>query len=316
MPVCSGKSLAELLHPDDPDFEWMPNDFYGHVHDELWYSMVLPAATNPLPVSQNQTNATPFPDIGTNAIPWLIQWLRTTPNGWDSAKEKMAEHLPARISQWLSPCPASWWKGRVGRWHIAACQGFALLRTNAEPALPALSNLLQGASVDLPLTLGIANIGPHGIDLLSTALMTTTNAEARENIALALGFCGEAARPAFPALVNCVQRSHATYHVLGAIGRIGGSHPALVPSLIRLLDSNPLPKGAELDESMAILVLGLQGRAAQPAIPTLLTRYRNLPQNALPSQRRLLRQSIRHVSPDSDAQLPAPTTDELSLTWP
>ena len=38
--VYSGRSLSQWLRPTEADFVWMPNDVYGHIHDELWEQLI------------------------------------------------------------------------------------------------------------------------------------------------------------------------------------------------------------------------------------------------------------------------------------
>ena len=104
--------------------------------------------------------------------------------------------------------------------------------------------------------------------------------------------------------------------MLGAIGRIGGKHSELVPALVKLLESDPLPAGVEFDEDMAMLVLGLQGAEAQLAIPVLLARYRALAEDERVSSRVFLRRVIRSISSEAEAQLPSPREDEIGADWP
>jgi hypothetical protein len=314
-PMVGGKRLSQILYSDAPDFEWMPNDFYGHVHDELWYALTTPASDKAPGSWTNRAAPEAEPAIGTNAIPCLLRWMQARPTTWDRIRDRVAGRLPSKLAFLMDPYLLGGWKSRAGRWQIAACKGFEHLGTNAEPALPALSNLLYTTTVDLPLTSAIASVGPRGLAVLTNALVAT-NLALRDNAALSLGMCAEGARLALPALVDCVERGQAGYRVLGAIGRIGGRDPRLVPALVRLLEYNPIPAGMVLDEDMAILVLGLQGRKAQPAVPALLARYHALPDGGTWPRRRLVRRVLKIVSPETEAQLPPPTQDELREDWP
>lgn len=319
-PVYGGKSLSQLLYDGDEDFIWIPNDVYGHIHDELWSRLTtstgkaLSSAEGPGSKS-GAADAADGAQVGTNALPWLIQWMGRQPGRWDAIREWVGDHLPSRLGNWVSPSRGYVWGERHMRWHIAAFEGFTDLGTNAEPALPALSNLLVRTGGDLPLTWAMANIGPKGIAVL-TNVLTTTNANLRDNAALALGLQYKRARPALPALVACVERQQASYHVLGAIGRIGGKEPRLVPALVNVLTATNLPPGAARDDSMVFLVLGLQRERARAAIPALLARYKAAPPAGADATRRLLRRVLRNISPAAERQLPAPGPGETSDDWP
>jgi len=320
-PVYEGKTLSQLLFHGQADFIWMPNDFYGHIHDELWSELVSPPVVEETRSPPAIQVYNPLSRIDTNTIPLLLQWMGAKSTPWDRIRDMIAERLPLKLGFFSDPYMLGGWSSRAGRWRIAACEGFGWLGTNAEPVLPALSNLLhaaesgtpQGGLDNVPLTLAVGSIGPRGVALL-TNFLTTTNTGLRDDVALALGYGHSPV--ALPALVACVQRGQAGYHVLGAIGRIGGKHPGLVPAIIKLLELNPLPARMDLDEDMAMLVLGLQGAEAQPAIPLLLARYRALAEDERATSRVFLRRVIRSISSEAEAQLPSPREDETSAAWP
>jgi hypothetical protein len=319
-PVYGNKTLSQLLYDDSPDFVWIPNDLYGHIHDELWGEIIAAPTERSFKreewrIMQPEVRTNETYRIGTNAIPWLIRWMEAEPTRWDKLLDWVVPRLPVALSSRLFRYHGLVWGERYTRCHIAAFQGFTELGTNAEPALPALSNRLWNAKVDLPLTWAVANIGPQGIVLLTNMLMST-NAQLRDSAALALGLSYEEAREALPALVTCVERWQAGYHVLGAMGRIGGDYPPLVPALVSLLEATNPPPKAELDESMAALVLGLQGDRARAAVPALLSRYHAAQAAGSDNSRRLLRRVLKKISPGTEDQLPPPSPDETGDNWP
>ena len=161
-PVYGGKKLSEWFFPKAWDFDWIPNDVYGHIHDEFWERLVYPADSSP--AAAMATGSGPGvagpPHLDTNAIPWLIRWMGARPTRWDLVRHRLAGCLPERLAKLMDPFPATRWGERHIRWHVAACEGFTLLGTNATTALPALSNLLSSTTnADLPLTSAIANTG-------------------------------------------------------------------------------------------------------------------------------------------------------------
>jgi hypothetical protein len=315
-PVYGGKRLSEWLYPTARDFIWIPNDVYGHIHDEFWGRLVDPAASPRLTPTAIGVGleADVTPPLDTNAIPWLIRWMGTRPSAWDRLRHLAAGCLPARLGTWLDSSTPTMWGPRYLRWQVAAFKGFTLLGTNATVALPALSNLLLRADADMPLTFAIGNIGPQGLVLL-TNVLAHAKAPLRDNAALALGLHASEATRALPALVACVERGAASYQVLGAIGRIGGESPRLVPALVTWLDATNAPPGVEFDESMAILVLGLEGPPARPAIPVLRSRYQRAAAAGNTATCRLLRRALKHIAPNEES-LPPPGPGEDGTDWP
>ena len=337
-PSCAGKTLTQWLLNTNASWVWIPNDVYGHIHDELWYKVWKPVEV--YGTTQNElgsdvigqdsgTNFTgavswkivPAPGelclavrhIGTNGIPRLLQLISSKPSPWAKLRGAMAERLPEKLGQWFYPNDS---RDSVERKHVAAFDGFTILGTNAEPALPALSNLLFGATVDLPLTWAIANIGPKGIALLTNALSHTNAHPQREGAALALGLKYQQARSAVPSLVDCVERGQASYDVLGALGRIGCDDPRLVPALVHLLTLSPRATPT-LPTDMAFLLLGLQREKARVAAPLVIAEYRLLEGDAIAAaKRRFFRRILRAIAPDLETQLPPRPPDEESGTWP
>jgi hypothetical protein len=315
-PSYGGEKLSEWLYPTAPDFVWIPNDVYGHIHDEFWDRLVDPAGgPRFMPTALGfDPGAGEPPHVDTNAIPCLTRWMGTRASPWDRLRHKAAGCLPARLGAWIdAPGPTTWGPRHI-RWQVAAYKGLTLLGTNATAALPALSNLLMRADADLPLAFAIGNIGPQGLTLL-TNVLTGANAPLRDRAALALGLHHEEATMALPALVRCVERGGSSYDVLGAIGRIGGEHPGLVPALVAWLDATNMPPGAEFNESMAMLVLGLQGQRARAAIPALRSRYKGASAAGDLNTCKLLRRVLKNVAPSEDL-LPPPGPGEDGTDWP
>jgi len=318
-PSAGGKTLSQWLHNDEPDFVWIPTDLYGHIPEELWDQLIQ--------ASPNFDRATfltnrwssscglAMREMGTNAIPWLLQWMEERDTKLDHWIAITGPRLPPALrASW----PASYgfgWGSRACRWQIAAFDGFSLLGTNGISALPELRRQLKGGHGGLPLTWAIASLGPKGIEVLAEALGWTniTAWEYRPPVALALGLEGAAARSALPALIDCVEHREAGYHILGAIGRIDPRAPGLAPVLIRLLDGT---NSRSSPTNMVLLLLGLQGEASVAALPMLGRMYTVARSGADAPQCRLLRRVIRNISMTAEWELPPATADELRDDWP
>ena len=316
-PMYKGKCLSQWLYNESPDFTWIPNDLYGHVHDELWAEL---SKEDPDSKEDTRNYVLSYPpktewQIDARAIPSLLSWMAAKPTAYDRLCIRVADMLPMAIRQRVYPYSICLWSSRCDRWQIAAFEGFSLLSTNAEPALPALSNLLYTTEPCMPLTWSISFVGQKGICLLTNALLGTNRA-LRDECALALGLQGEQARMAIPALVSCVQSGNASYHVLGALGRIGGDCSGAIPALTRLLQENETITNTNLDSDMAVLLLGLQGERSQSALPLLNELYLKSRELDNYNDRRLLRRAIKRISPSAEAQLPAANESEKLPNWP
>jgi HEAT repeat protein len=232
---------------------------------------------------------------------------------WDRIRGAIVQRLPDTLGGFVYPKSS---RDLAERENAAAFDGFTILGTNAEPALPALSNLLFQGRSHLQLTWAIANIGPMGMALLTNTL-TWTNAEVRNSAALALGLKYQQAKSAVPVLVDCVERGNASYDVLGALGRIGCDDPRLVPALMRLLEDKDAQANFKVDKAMAFLLLGLQHEKARVAAPLIVTEYRLLISDATAAaNRRFYRRILRAIAPELETQLPPRRPDEESDGWP
>ncbi len=295
-PVSGGRTLTEWLYNTDPDFVWIPNDVYGHIHDELRERLESgepwgPGQARPvigLPEAGPRHAA--LQALGTNALPWLLDWMSSRPRPLERVREFVQNKFALPLFH-----PGG--LGAVERRHVAAFDGFSDLGRLAEPALPALSKLLNGPDPDLPLAWAIARIGPGGIAVLTNAL-TSPRQDVRDLAALSLGLEGPAAAPAVPVLLAVIDRGDADYDVLGALGRIGCEPERAAPVLLRQLDRIA---AGEADDpfGMTILLLGLCGEAARPAVPALLKFY----ETADPSERAMLRAVLDHIDPAATSRL-------------
>jgi hypothetical protein len=321
-PRYAGRTLTQWLLKTNADWIWIPNDAYGHIHDELWSVVSGQDSETNLtgPVSWELNPPTgeaclAVRHIGTNGIPRLIQLISARPSPWAAIRRGIAERLPGKFGEVFYPFHS---RDFSERQNAAAFEGFTILGTNAEPALTALSNLLFQGSEQLELTWAIANIGPKGVAVLTNALTRTSGrAPSRDAAALALGLKYHQARSAVPALVDCVERGNATYDVLGALGRIGCDDPRLMPALMRVLEAKDAPANAKVDNAMLFLLLGLQREKARVAAPLAIAEYRLLQGDAnAAANRRFYRRILRVIAPDLETQLPPRPPDEESGPWP
>jgi hypothetical protein len=319
-PRYAGKNLTQWLLNTNAGWFWIPNDVYGHIHDELW-SVVSGQDSETNLTGSVSWKLVPAADdlcmavrhIGTNGIPRLVQLMSSRPSPWATMRGAIADRLPDKLGGFFYPYHS---RDFTERQNVAAFDGFSILGTNAEPALPALSNMLFQGREHLQLTWAIANIGPKGIALLTDAL-TRTNTRLQEAVALALGLKYQQAKSAVPTLVDCVERGNAGYDVLGALGRIGCDDPRLVPALMRLLEANGAQVNPKIDTGMAFLLLGLQREKARVAAPLVIADYRLLEGDAIAAaNRRFYRCILRAIAPDLETQLPPRPPDEESGTWP
>jgi len=319
-PAYQGKTLTEWLYNSDPEFVWMPNDIYGHIHNELWDAVLAggcaardratnqPARPSPTPRTDPATVATR--QIGTNGIPLLLELMAARPGVVERTRDSLAPKLPGALSFFLNRTRLI---PTAERRHVAACKGFQALGANAESALPALSYLLKRPGCDFELGCAIAGIGLKGRTVLVHAL-TNSDSQSRRVAAFCLGIDPEASAAALPVLVSLVERGQADYHVLGAIGRLGGDAGLVVPAVTRFLErTNALPAAGFETENMAIMILGLYRDQARSALPALLNRYYDTDTTT----RQVIRVVVKNIDPPNAQRLlgRAPTVEDDADPW-
>lgn len=316
-PSYKGKTLTEWLYSTNPDIVFMPNDFYGHIHNELWEGVVdggyaaRSTVTNPSPVGHSGRQSIEATEaierIGRTGVPRLVQLMNSSPGPGERFLNTVGPHIPPWLFNFLRQSSTA---RDAERCQIAACDGFAILGTNAESALPALKAQLAGPRPDFELGCGIACIGPKGYEALVEAL-NSTNSDTREVAAFSLGESESAAEIAVPALLNLVGRDQASYQVLGALGRLGGNPDLVVPVLTKYVAH---AKSDAWDPVMAILVLGLFGEKARSCAPLLARLY----PEANVTTRQVIRMVLHHIDPAESERLLARAwnkTDEEDPWW-
>ena len=155
-----------------------------------------------------------------------------------------------------------------------AVDGFEVLGTNAEPAVPELAKLLREDSECLLEVASVLNkIGPKGFMLFTNTLNTHPSSRVRDYMIWAIGHGGVADRKAIsPLLINALNDPYWKIRGDAAEALGGGDASVVVPALIRTLDD-----GNSYPREQAYHSLGGYGPAAKDAIPKLLSLYTNHP---------------------------------------
>jgi hypothetical protein len=198
-------------------------------------------------------------NMGTNALPWLIRYLRhKDPPFFESwIRLKSALHLV---------------HGEVNYacfWHRRAAHACGALGAAAEEAFPALSEAMNDRAAASDVGNGLSRMMPRSVPVL-TNILATGNVTARSRAAdnLVTAFSHPEAEPmARTALIAALRDPDAGVRMAAAsaFGFWNVHLDEVVPALTRLLrDPSPSVRGN------AATTLGGFGSAARPAIPELL----------------------------------------------
>ncbi len=196
--------------------------------------------------------------IGTKGLPTLIELLSAT----DSNRQRILHNLS---SEGLKT--AFQGKGADAETlRSLAVGGFAILGTNAEPALPRVVKLFHKGETCFEAAQVLSEIGPKGFAVLTNAIDNESEGDA---VVLNIGSGGDQRAVARLLIHALKSRSWSTRG--NAADQLAGKAPDLaVPALIPMLDDP-----AFYPRERAVIALESFGPAAKAAVPKLLTLYTN-----------------------------------------
>ena len=199
--VAAGCALAALIAMLAFQTEREPE--YGGRKLTEWLKLYL---QSPDRFADGQEAAEAVRHIGTNALPWLLNWTDYEPPGW---KMMLATNAPAAARRpgcfrsawlWLLNRPADDLNG-------LATFGFEILGPQAGPALPEIQRRMLDwgkpwrASIAMQIYTHIE--GPGSVPALVSAVVST-NANCRQSAAFCLATLGTNGAPAAPMLRNAL----------------------------------------------------------------------------------------------------------------
>ncbi len=211
-------------------------------------------------------------NIGTNAVPMLMQWLTARPNPF--------EKLALRCFGSSKYVPRSWRSQLAGsvynHGHLKNLIAFNVLKTLgplAVPAIPQLEEMASRSTADDDATHLLMSIGPAAVPSLANALRKNNNSVRRVEILNALGTIGSPASGVVSNVVVCLQDMDS--NVAGAaaetLGRIQRHPEIAVPALILAIQQPPL-----VVQKKAIVAVGAFGSLASDAEAVLITARENV----------------------------------------
>jgi HEAT repeat protein len=164
--------------------------------------------------------------IGTNAVPTLLEMLRSRDSAIKSSVQDWGERKDI------------WFFNRAEDRNVEAARGFEILGDSAKDALPALIAIYE------------EKISP----------------ESQSATAYALGFIGPAAQKAIPQLLPDVTNSNKalSLSVVWSLGRICSAPEVAVPALVEALDDTD--RGIRWEAAYALRNFGTNASAAVPAL--------------------------------------------------
>jgi HEAT repeat protein len=208
--------------------------------------------------------------IGTNALPWLVKWIRYEPASWE--RKLSITKLPA----WLRFSRVMVWLVNDGAIHRKenAINCIKYLGADATPAIPILVGCLRDSNRTITDAaagaLGALAIEPYlALPALTNAL-EAPNARLRRTAARAIGLFGDRARSALPALLKAINDSdfQVREETANAIAQIAPDKGEVaIPELTKLMNDPEITAWAD----RAAVGLAKMGKLAMPIFLTALT---------------------------------------------
>jgi HEAT repeat protein len=198
-----------------------------------------------------------FREMGTNAIPPLLEVIESD----GSPIQRMIMKFNKRQSVVKLPFGTPWVKTMTAAWGLYA------MGTNAEPALPVLTNLLFHTNAVIASATVLAGIGSAGVPSLLAAL-TNRDYLIRFSAASGLGWEHADFEVVVPALIASLQDNNRQVKLVAtdSLGQLHVKPELAVPALI-----NAFTNSDALLRSSVLISLGQFEARAKDSIPMVMT---------------------------------------------
>ena len=205
-------------------------------------------------------------NIGTNAIPYLLGWIRYEQPAWRRWVGDIIPKLPMSLSHWLSD------RSLFKAWGAVA--GFEILGVESKSAIPGLTLLIndpEAGDSSRRAMRALAHMGDEGIQALLESVKNPA-APYRDKALSEIGQAhtlGANINPAMPAILRCLNDkdnlvNDGAWHIV--IGRFALLEPQMLLNNI----TNNLPNFDQAGQVTLLEVLSKLGEAARPAMPTVV----------------------------------------------
>ncbi len=238
--------------------------------------------------------------IGTNALPWLLKWVRYEGDGSsiNRLRQTAVWRLPSTrrksfILRWLLT-------DRAGRQANSAVAGFQILGAHASAAVPPLARLVQESKAPDTVVRAmrcLADVGPDGLPPLIAAMTNRANpghvrAVATSYVADVAAQVKTNASAVVPLLVQFLEDrdQRVAEEAAMALGQLAIEPDLSVPAL-----TNALSNSSPFVRCAAARSLGRFERQAAPGVPALV----NALGDAVTFVRQAATNALREIDPEA-----------------
>ena len=273
-------AVSRLTLPPEPSYE-------GRTLSQwLWASDDHPVPAGTTPHYEGPKASAAVRHIGTNAIPYLLEWLHYE----ESPLRDKFQRVVARVGQLVGWRPKS-----AENRQIYAQLGFDQLGPQARTVIPELVRLMndpKAPGTARAATDALACVRTKEAFTLVLAVMTNKQHHAREAAVASIYRCEAHARQASPALIQCLQDTNPAIVIRAAssLARLKPEPGLVVPALAAHLNDSEICVRQWMAEMLANF-----GTQARPAVPALLKAL----QDPNPSVRRAAADALLRIAPEA-----------------
>ena len=231
--------LFALTREHEPTAHGKPLSYWVQIYSG-------PAIARPATTPQAMAEAdAAIKQIGTNAIPFLIEWMDYEPPRWKLRLLMKTGKLPYWI---IKSRPVKWFFAAPGFARATeAALSFRALGPTAAPAIPELEIRAQGNSQQTRscALFALSNIGPTAAPAVArvlTNLLSNPQSLTDPFVGHCIVTLGPNARPLLPILVQYLDHTNASFAIAsaGTLGNLRSEPDLAIPPLMRKL-GDPRP---------------------------------------------------------------------------
>lgn len=220
---------------------------------EVYAGFPTPKGRSPTPQEQREAEVA-IKQIGTNAIPFFLEWMDYKPAQWKFDILAKTRKLP----NWMFSRLAKWLFGSAGPERaMEAALSFRVLGPIAAPAVPELEIRAQANDQEIRgrALFALSNIGPTAASAMRRVLSTLlSNPQSLTYpfVAHSIEALGPNARPMIPLLVQYLDHTNAVTAgaCAGMLGHLRLEPDLVVPALLRKLSD---PRGTVSNQAASAL---------------------------------------------------------------
>jgi len=249
-------AMAVFTPPREPS--------YGGRTLSQWLEICRSAGVGRVPLEQSENAADAVRAIGTNALPFLVQWIRYEPN---PGQQKLRRKFTA--IGWIRDAIAL---GRDVNRSSSAKIGFMILGPTARPAVPELIRIINDTNCPLASSAAFGAIVRLGEDAILPVAEALTNANHSQHrsgpwAASQMSYMGTNASSLVPLLAECAKDGDWSF-AYGAVTALGSLR--LLPEISVPVLANCLTHSNASIRQLAANNLRQFKSAARPALPALI----------------------------------------------